>query len=295
MADIFLSYSRKNAQFRDRLVKDLQAAGFTVWTDKDLEPGTPSWTESIEQEIEVANCMIVLLSPSAKKSQWVRREVQYSQHHRKTIIPALIEGEQDSAVPIELEGYQLVDLRFQYSENLLVLKTALYKKIEQAQPPEPLRAAVSIGKPIWKFPKPRITLKATSRSELHKYIVDAFSVDKIVLVEIGKLDCSKHRNGYEAVVLFEKSHKPFSSQWATEEKGTYWTPLTKLGFKSHTRSTLFESQTKTQKYEKNTLSKEWPLSANIAEVANDIIDANLIMGLAIEEIMVSYWGKKRSD
>jgi hypothetical protein len=43
MADIFLSYSRRDGDLMHRLRDDVRRHGFTVWTDEGLVPGTQSW------------------------------------------------------------------------------------------------------------------------------------------------------------------------------------------------------------------------------------------------------------
>jgi hypothetical protein len=91
-ADIFLSYSRKDSQMKERLAQDLRQAGFSVWTDDGLVPGTSSWHQAIENQIESAGCLVVMLSPDAKASVWVRRELDYGVAQGKRIFPAMIRG-----------------------------------------------------------------------------------------------------------------------------------------------------------------------------------------------------------
>ena len=72
MPDVFLSYSRKDVDYMHRLRDDLVGAGLDVWTDESgLEPGSRRWTSLIEEALEQAQCMVVVLSPDAKESQWV--------------------------------------------------------------------------------------------------------------------------------------------------------------------------------------------------------------------------------
>ncbi|HQY93273.1 MAG TPA: toll/interleukin-1 receptor domain-containing protein [Caldilinea sp.] len=49
--DIFLSYSRLD-RAQMHVVQDvLRQAGFSVWIDEGLEPGTPSWEAAIEEAL----------------------------------------------------------------------------------------------------------------------------------------------------------------------------------------------------------------------------------------------------
>jgi hypothetical protein len=95
-----------------RLRADLQAAGFTVWIDDlDLEPGTPSWQRAVEAAIHATRGIVVILSPAAKNSEWVGRELSYAAHLGRRIFPVLVSGDGISAVPLSLINHQHVDLR----------------------------------------------------------------------------------------------------------------------------------------------------------------------------------------
>lgn len=109
--DIFLSYSRKDARTMRRLFADLKAAGFTIWTDEDLTPGTPSWVQAIENAIQTSGCMVVILTPEAKKSPWVERELTHASAYGIPIFPLLAKGDQKTSVPLILSSHQWADIR----------------------------------------------------------------------------------------------------------------------------------------------------------------------------------------
>ena len=118
VADIFLSYSRKDRQSMQNLRQALEQSGFKVWTDETgLEVGTPSWTEAIEQAIQSTLCMVVLLSPNAKRAQWVTNEILYAQQCDRRVFPVLIAGEAMSAVPISLIATQYIDLSADFEKQ----------------------------------------------------------------------------------------------------------------------------------------------------------------------------------
>lgn len=108
---IFLSYSRRNAARMRRIRADLTAAGFNVWTDESLQPGTPSWLNAIDNAIRSAMCVMVLLTPDARKSEWVDKELATAKIHRKEIIPLLAQGSEQTALPLLLSSTQYVDIR----------------------------------------------------------------------------------------------------------------------------------------------------------------------------------------
>ena len=92
MYDVFISYSRQDSAHMQRVRDDLTAAGLSVWTDEQLAPGTQRWNVDVENAIENAACVVVLLSPAAKESEWVGRELDYAITQGISIFPALVGG-----------------------------------------------------------------------------------------------------------------------------------------------------------------------------------------------------------
>lgn len=136
MADIFLSYNRKDIELMQRLYNDLQAEGFTVWIDEaKLEPGTPSWQRAIEQAINESRCMIVILSPDAKQSKWVEIEASIAEESGRRIFPVLARGDARNAVLFRLRTYQWIDLQQDYQQQVKTkLLPALHKHLGKPPP-----------------------------------------------------------------------------------------------------------------------------------------------------------------
>ena len=111
MKHIFISYSHVDSTVMKRVRADLIQADLDIWTDEGIEPGTPSWKDSIEKAIKEASCVIALMSPDAKESEWVNREIDYAQMHKIRVFPVLVSGEDTDAVPFALISSQRVDLR----------------------------------------------------------------------------------------------------------------------------------------------------------------------------------------
>jgi hypothetical protein len=51
MQYVFISYSHRDSDIMQVVRDRLRAAGFNVWTDENLQPGTPSWTRAIESAL----------------------------------------------------------------------------------------------------------------------------------------------------------------------------------------------------------------------------------------------------
>ncbi len=89
MTQVFISYSRKDLEFVDRLANDLKATGFEVWYDlSGLEPGT-RWRQEIQAAIQDSQFFLVVLSPNSIVSDWVEREFLFASEQEIKIIPVL--------------------------------------------------------------------------------------------------------------------------------------------------------------------------------------------------------------
>lgn len=58
-----------------------------------------------------ARCVVVILTPSAKTSTWVGREIAYAETNNIPIIPLLGKGSESESVPIDLVRAQYIDIR----------------------------------------------------------------------------------------------------------------------------------------------------------------------------------------
>jgi len=122
----FISYSRADTALQQKIVAGLRERGVNVWVDiENLVPGSPAWEREIEKSIRGASGIIVLLSPDANNSQWVRREISFTEEHDKPIFPVHIRGDENDSIPLRLSSHQRVDLRHNFSTGLDHLANAL--------------------------------------------------------------------------------------------------------------------------------------------------------------------------
>ncbi len=104
----FLSYSSRDANLARRLAKDLRAAGVDVWLDQwKLNVGEPI-VQSIEQGLDEAEFVIVLLTHASVGSTWVQRE-----WNRKVLDEA--KGRRISVIPVRGERCDIPDFLAQRS------------------------------------------------------------------------------------------------------------------------------------------------------------------------------------
>lgn len=73
MADVFISYSRKDRKAAESAAARIEKEGWSSWWDKSLSAGE-RWDESIRAELAHAGCVLVLWSRNSWGSKWVQAE-----------------------------------------------------------------------------------------------------------------------------------------------------------------------------------------------------------------------------
>jgi hypothetical protein len=120
---VFISHSSKDKAFVDRLVSDLVSHSIPVWFDKLDLPVGASVPGSINEGIAQSRYFLIVLSPAAIESTWVREELNASLMKQVSlggtfILPVLL---QDCAVPPLLAHRRYADFRSDYIEGLQTL------------------------------------------------------------------------------------------------------------------------------------------------------------------------------
>lgn len=158
---IFLSYSRDDIILMQRLRDDLRAAGFTVWTDEAIQPGSPSWKLEIEGAIRQSDCLLVIFSPDAAESRWVRAEIDFAETLKKPLFSVLARGDETNAVPFGMTTHQWIDLRDlgRYDSGMaLLMKTLRAQTGNQAAGVSPVAPVAPPAPPAKKHQSRRLIL-----------------------------------------------------------------------------------------------------------------------------------------
>jgi hypothetical protein len=71
--------------------------------------------------LESADCIAVILSPDAKNSDWVNRELEYAALYEVKVFPILAKGSLREAMPINLVRSQFIDIREKFDLNELIM------------------------------------------------------------------------------------------------------------------------------------------------------------------------------
>lgn len=106
MSYVFLSHSHHDLGYVKALAEYLQSAGLQVWYSDLIEYGA-EWPREIEEKLDEASALILVVTPNAKESDWVHRELNRALRTEKPVFPVLLEGE----LWLEIETTQYVDAR----------------------------------------------------------------------------------------------------------------------------------------------------------------------------------------
>ena len=91
MPHLFISYSHLDRDYAHALAEALKNE-FTVWIDDRIDFGE-TWPRVIQEKLDAAAAVIVIMTPRAYESRWVQNELARALRKEKPIFPLLLEGE----------------------------------------------------------------------------------------------------------------------------------------------------------------------------------------------------------
>jgi tetratricopeptide (TPR) repeat protein len=98
-AKVFISYSRKDVAFADRLEAALKARGFEPLIDRSEIYAFEDWWKRIEALIAGADTLVFVLSPDSAASEVARKEVAFAASLNKRFAPIVFRPVSNEAVP----------------------------------------------------------------------------------------------------------------------------------------------------------------------------------------------------
>ncbi|MFB9321998.1 toll/interleukin-1 receptor domain-containing protein [Cryptosporangium minutisporangium] len=104
---VFLSYSRADRAYVQRLAAYLAQAGIPVWWDRDLAVGD-RFPAEIQDRIDECAAFVVVLSPSAVGSHWVLDELEYAVHQNRPVLPLQLAP---CRLPLRAVSLQVLEIR----------------------------------------------------------------------------------------------------------------------------------------------------------------------------------------
>jgi formylglycine-generating enzyme len=123
---VFISHAHEDAEFAHRLAADLAARGWRVWIAPDsIRPGE-KWAEAIDRGLDESSIFILVLTPAAVTSGWVKTEtygaIELAHRGEMRFIPAEVVS---CRPPMTWHAFQRIPFANRYESGLVVLLAAM--------------------------------------------------------------------------------------------------------------------------------------------------------------------------
>jgi adenylate cyclase len=105
MADVFVSYARKDKARVAPLVAAIEAQGWSVWWDPAIDPGQ-QFDQMIAGELERSRAVLVVWTPDSVESRWVRGEAREGAD-RGILVPVQFGS---ARLPIDFRAFHTTNL-----------------------------------------------------------------------------------------------------------------------------------------------------------------------------------------
>lgn len=139
---VFISHSSRDGRFVARLARVLDQQKISYWYSAAHIIGATQWHDEIGNALAQCNWFLVVLTPDAVCSEWVKRELVFALNegrYRKRIIPLLCKPCKYSRLSWALPGFELVDFTSDFEggcRQLLRIWALEYKPASIASRPK---------------------------------------------------------------------------------------------------------------------------------------------------------------
>src|SRR5215510_13878551 len=113
---VFISHAHTDEPLVKKVAAVLEDIGLEVWDDTREIMHGDNLDDKVAQALQESGAMVVLLTPDALRSRWVRRDIEYAlgeQSYRKRVIPVLVGDPKDfpkEEVPWILRHLRMIKL-----------------------------------------------------------------------------------------------------------------------------------------------------------------------------------------
>lgn len=132
--ETFISHAASDREFVERLVGMLRRHGVPYWYSDTSIQGGQQWHDEIGAALRRCDWVLVLLSPEAVRSRWVKSELLYSLRQDRLdgrIVPLLLQDCAFDNLSWTLGGMQMIDFRSDFDggcRNLLRIWSIGYRR-----------------------------------------------------------------------------------------------------------------------------------------------------------------------
>jgi hypothetical protein len=143
--NLFISYSRYQTPFIDRLAVELEKVGHTLWLDyRSLVPAKP-WFDQIKAGVVGSDAFLLVVSQGSILSPNVEPEWRLALEHKERVILLIFEA---VPLPPELQNCEWVDFRVNFKKSVSELKQKLGTEPAAPATPAP-QSGFKVPKRFW--------------------------------------------------------------------------------------------------------------------------------------------------
>ena len=188
---IFISYSRQDHTYVERLIAAFEERGLSVWLDNRIDYGT-AWQREIEKHLEACQAFVLVMTPRAYESHWVTCELSVALELKKPIFPLLLEGRRwlsaAAIQTVDVTGGKLPPKRFFDAVSASVIGVEISRPSEESLN---VAETVSVGK-AEKFSGVASTVLDPKYADLERYLKNGQWKEadnetyRLMITEVGK-------------------------------------------------------------------------------------------------------------
>jgi WD40 repeat protein len=175
MSDVFISYSRHDQAFVQRLHDALKAADRDDWVDWEGIPPTAAWLQEVYAAIEAADTFVCVLSPDWLASPICQQELAHAVKYRKRLVPVVCRDVDPSHVDPAVASLNWIFLRPSdpFAEQFPKMLTALDADLEYVR----MHTRLLVRAREWesKGHSASSTLRGADLNEAERWLVQASS------------------------------------------------------------------------------------------------------------------------
>lgn len=138
--EVFLSHASKDRRFASRIAAVLREHGVPVWYSETNLLGAQQWHDEIGAALARCDWFLVILSPHATRSKWVKRELFYalrSPRYEDHILPVRYRDCEADRLSWTLDDSQAVDFTGDFDTGLRALLRTWGLGLKRTPQPHP--------------------------------------------------------------------------------------------------------------------------------------------------------------
>jgi len=118
--EVFVSHANADRRFVNRLVAVLEEHGVPLWYSRKALVGAQQWHDEIGAALRRCDWFLLVLSPAAVNSEWVKRELLFALNDRRfrgRIVPLVGKPCDPDTLSWTLQGFQKVDISVDFEKG----------------------------------------------------------------------------------------------------------------------------------------------------------------------------------